>query len=147
MKTLRIAPTIARGGLLATVALASMSPARGAPTVGTLSEPGDVPRVVVSYADLNLASPLDARRLLQRIAGAALQVCGDLISTGDLRAVARERRCISTAVARAVDTVASEKLTMAYDRSRYAPPHHGVPLSPRAASIAATTGRKGTQAP
>jgi len=145
MMTLRVTPTMVRGGLLATVALAAMSLARGAPAAGTLSESDDVPRVIVSYADLNLALPLDARRLLQRIAGAALQVCGDLISTSDLRAVARERRCISTAIARAVGTVASERLTMVYDQSRYALPHHGIPLSPRAASIAATPGRKGTQ--
>ena len=120
--------------------------ARGASAADTLAEPDAVPRVVVSFADLNLASPLDAERLLQRIAGAALQVCGDLISSGDLRAVARERRCMSRAIAQAVDTVASAKLTLAYDQSVYAP-HHGTPLGPRAASIAGTPGRKGTQAP
>ncbi|HEY2590710.1 MAG TPA: UrcA family protein [Steroidobacteraceae bacterium] len=146
MMTLRVGPTIARGGLLAAATLAAVSLARGAPAADTLPEPDDVPRVVVSFADLNLASPLDARRLLQRIAGAALQVCGDLFSSGDLRAVARERRCISLAIAQAVDTVASEKLTMVYDGSMYAP-HRGVPLSPRAASIAGAPGRKGTQAP
>ncbi len=140
MTTLRLTTKAARGTLLAAVGFAAMSVARGVLAAETLSESDNVPRVVVRYSDLKLASPQDARRLLQRIAEAAVQICGDPTLTGDLSARARERRCVSTAVARAVDAVASEKLTMAYDQSRYAP-HRGLPLSPRAASIAATPGR------
>jgi UrcA family protein len=142
MTTLRVTPavramrTIARGGLLTTAALAAMSMARGTPAADTLSESDAVPRVVVSYADLNLASRSDADRLLQRIAHAALQVCGDPTATLDLSARARKRGCLSATIASAVDAVAAEKLTLAYSQSRYTP-RHGRPLSPRAASIAA----------
>jgi UrcA family protein len=146
MMILAVTPMIARARLLAAVALAAMSMARGAPAAEAPSESGDVPRVAVSYADLNLASPQDARRLLDRIADAAARVCGDPTSTGDLSARARERRCISTTIARAVDTVPSESLRMAYYQSRHAP-RHGQPPSPRAASIAVPPGRKGTQGP
>jgi len=138
MTTSRVTPTIALG-LLATAALGAMSTAEGAPPLAALSVSDNVPRAVVSYADLNLAAPSDAKRLLQRIAGAAVEVCGDPTLPGSLGSWARRRHCIETAIARAVDSVASEKLTMAYAESRYAPQHPL--LSPRAASIAATPGR------
>lgn len=139
MTILRIAQTIARGGLLASATLAAICLSRGAPAAGMPSESDDVPRVAVRYADLNLASQQDAKRLLARITDAAIQVCGDPASPLDLSGRARKRGCISAAVARAVEKVASEKLTMAYYQSQHAP-RRGLPLSPRAASIAAAPG-------
>jgi UrcA family protein len=140
MTILRILSTLARRGLLATAALAAMSVARGAPAAHLLPDADGVPRVAVSYADLNLASPRDANRLLRRIADAAVQVCGDPDSAFDLLARGRMRRCISAAIARAVDTVGSEKLTLVYSQSRFAP-RRIQSTSPRAASIAAMPGR------
>ena len=146
MTTLRVKPTmqdirtIARAALLTSVAIAAVSMARGAAAADTQPEPGDAPRAVVSYADLNLASPQDAKKLLQRIAEAATQVCSIPAASVSLSARTRERGCISAAIARAVNTVASEKLTIAYYQSGYAP-RYGQPLGPRAASIAATPGR------
>jgi len=140
MTILRFTSTIARRGLLATAALAAMSMARGAPATHLLPDSDGVARVAVSYADLNLASPQDANKLLRRIADAAVQVCGDPDLASDLIARGHMRRCISAAVARAVDTVASEKLTLIYSQSRFAV-HRIQPASPRAASIAAAPGR------
>lgn len=146
MTTSRVRPTmrdirmIAREALLTAAVIAAISMAQGAAADDIQTEPADAPRAVVSYADLNLSSPHDANKLLRRIAEAATQVCAVPTATFQLSAQERERRCIAAAIARAVNTVASEKLTIAYYQSGYAP-RHGQPLTPRAASIAATPGR------
>jgi UrcA family protein len=69
----------------------------------------DVPRVVVDYSDLNLATEQGAHRLYQRISSAARQVCPDA-TTVSARVAGAARRCISDAIARAVGEVNSPRV-------------------------------------
>jgi UrcA family protein len=77
--------------------------------VGTMSAsagtpPADVPRVIVDYSDLNLATEHGAHRLYQRISTAARQVCPPDTSVG-ARVASIARQCVSDAIARAVNEV------------------------------------------
>jgi UrcA family protein len=59
--------------------LAAAAVTAGLLAIGAVATPAmaqDAPSVTVSYADLNLASPLGREILDRRIAGAASQLCG-----------------------------------------------------------------------
>jgi UrcA family protein len=70
----------------------------------------DVPKIEVSYTDLDIATENGARALYRRIATAARQVCpsgeGSLIPKMD----AMSRTCIRESIARAVREVNSPRL-------------------------------------
>ena len=78
----------------------------------------DVPSVVVSYGDLNLATEQGTLALYNRIIHAASQVCPQS-DMRNLAGVAASKSCQSQAVARAVRDVHSAQLAALHaDRSR-----------------------------
>lgn len=86
----------------ATLALAPLSvPVLAAPV-------GDPVRIRVVYADLDLAAPAGAARLVRRIRSAAQTACGG--GSGGLRAAVAERRCRADLERRAQERVALLRL-------------------------------------
>ncbi|WP_068877525.1 MULTISPECIES: UrcA family protein [unclassified Phenylobacterium] len=69
------------------------------------------PRVVISYADLNLRSAADANLLLGRIRNAAVQVCR---ASRQMSGVYFQDDCYGDAVRRAVKDVNTPEVTAAY---------------------------------
>ena len=65
-----------------------------------IAAPPAAPTRIVSYADLDLASPAGRARLDQRLAAAARAVCGDAFAT-DLRTLAQVRACRAETLANA----------------------------------------------
>ena len=76
--------------------------------------------VIVSYADLNLSRPADARVLYQRLRGAAARVCVE-VPTYELARSAAYRRCFQAALDRAVADVHSPALSAIHDSARSGP--------------------------
>jgi UrcA family protein len=76
--------------------------------------------VMVSYADLNLSHPADARVLYQRLRGAAARVCNE-VPTYDLARSAAYRRCLQAALDRAVADVHSTTLSAIHQGARSGP--------------------------
>ena len=66
---------------------------------------GDAPSVAVSYKDLNLARPEDARVLYARLQEAAGAVCANYAIVADLQHRAVYERCYTQALATAVSQV------------------------------------------
>lgn len=102
----RMAPRIA--ALAGYIIAAAAAGVAGAATPAT-----DAPSVVVSYADLNLATEQGVRTLYTRIAVAARRVCPDAPNR-DLRAVAEARSCQRQAISRAVHYVGTPLLAAVY---------------------------------
>lgn len=94
-----IARIVALGLMSAAAAVSQAAPSANA----------DVPSIRVHYEDLDLSTEEGALRLYQRIAGAAKQVC-PAQNPLDLSGLAVARRCISTAMARAVAEVNNPQL-------------------------------------
>ncbi|HEY1725138.1 MAG TPA: UrcA family protein [Steroidobacteraceae bacterium] len=96
---------------LALVAGSILSAAPGAAAAATPA--GDVPSVVVRYADLDLTSDRGAHILYRRIQGAANVVCPQP-DIRDLKAIVEAHACREQAIARAVQTVSSPQLAAIY---------------------------------
>jgi UrcA family protein len=79
---------------------------------------GDVKSVVVRYSDLDLSQPAGARVLYRRIRVAAKQACEDL-NGHDLALYARYHRCLTQAVAGAVHTVNSTRVSELHRNERF----------------------------
>ena len=95
--------TIGRVAVLAASLLAgSLGVAHAAPAQ-------DLPRVVVSYGDLDLSSSEGVRELYKRIASAAREVC-PYADARELGQVALNRSCRNAAISRAVREVNSPQL-------------------------------------
>lgn len=91
----------ARHALLAALALSIAS------LFGFDAHAGDdesIPRLVISYSDLDLSNPADADVLYSRLQSAANSVCGPLV-VGDLRQVRAQRKCYHQSLASAVEKV------------------------------------------
>jgi len=71
----------------------------------------EVPKQVVSYADLNMDSMAGASALYHRIRRAAERVCGGPVDERELSTAARLRFCKEQAVERAVDSINSAVLS------------------------------------
>jgi len=69
----------------------------------------DVPSASVSYADLNLSTEQGSRVLHQRLVAAARQVCPSNVGP-DARQLSQSRRCVASAVERAINDVRDPKL-------------------------------------
>jgi UrcA family protein len=102
MKMLTIATT-----LLFSVSLGS------ALSVSASAETGDIPSVMVKFADLDISSPDGATRLYSRIQRAANSVCSPFDRRG-VTAQANFRACVSDAIGRAVAKVGSSSLNAVY---------------------------------
>lgn len=87
------------------------------------------PQLVVSYADLNLASRHGASVLFERIQSAAVQVCGAPDAPEVLRSPA-VNACIHQAIEKAVSRVDNTLLT-----SQYLAMNGGVPMHQDVASL------------
>jgi UrcA family protein len=70
---------------------------------------------IVKFADLNLQNPAGAETLYRRIQHAAEKVCWDSRDIHVLNDVAR-RKCVESAVAKAVNDVNKPFLTALYER-------------------------------
>jgi UrcA family protein len=75
----------------------------------------DLPRLVVSYADINLATQSGAETMLRRIFVAAKQVCGDRSGIRDIVERREIRFCVRVASANAVKDINAPMLTAAFD--------------------------------
>jgi UrcA family protein len=75
----------------------------------------------VVYGDLDLASDKGVDRLYRRIQSAARQVCSTIVVPGDAEAYRRAQACTADAMAHAVASVHSDKLSQLY-AERSAPP-------------------------
>lgn len=83
---------------------------------------GTMPQAVVTYSDLDLSNPQDARELYSRIAAAAKKVCLSYPVDGRSLAVhARLRECTHHAVADAVIKIDEPALLAIYN-SKNRPP-------------------------
>lgn len=71
------------------------------------------PRVVVRYADLDIAHEAGARILRQRLATAASRVCGDAPDVRLLASTARFKRCQQAALARAMTDLSGQAVMLA----------------------------------
>jgi UrcA family protein len=74
---------------------------------------GDAPTIAVRYANRDVASEAGAQRLLQRIEGAAHEICRDQ-NLEPLALHAAARRCYFAAIAHAVDAVNAPRVRAAY---------------------------------
>jgi UrcA family protein len=103
--------------VLAAAALASAGLAAAANAQSDVQSPArPEARVAVSYADLNLASPAGAERMLDRIERAAEKACGGRGTQNRLleeRYVFRD--CVRAAVADAVFGLNAPMVTAAYE--------------------------------
>jgi UrcA family protein len=84
------------------------------------AETGDVPQVVVHYADLNVSSPWGAAALYARIRGAADTVCPGF-NLPDLASKARKKACVHKAIVDAVITVNQPALFAQYNAKNSSP--------------------------
>ena len=96
--------------------LLAATPLRSLAAQADESSGDNPPSVTVSYADLNLASDVDARVLLERIRHAAEQVCpaADRSDLQYLHRLEERGRCIREAIARAVQQVGNPRLAAVY---------------------------------
>jgi UrcA family protein len=75
--------------------------------------------VVVRYADLDLSRPKDARTLYDRLHVAARLACDNIgVWHNDMDAFSQYHRCVQRAMANAVASSGSERLTEIYSRER-----------------------------
>jgi UrcA family protein len=85
-----------------------------------VSQPAvDGPVVVVKYADLDINTPRDAEKLIERIEHAAVQLCPQ-VDFMEIERYAASLRCRNDVVARAVSSINSPQLAAVY-ASRF---HH-----------------------
>jgi UrcA family protein len=91
---------------LSLCALIGVGSAIGAIQVATAAES---PQIVVSYRDLDLKQPADARVLYVRLQRAAQSVC-PAVNSVDLSRYAGYQRCVSAALDNAVQRVGSSEL-------------------------------------
>jgi UrcA family protein len=89
----------------------------------------NLPTRAVNYADLNLKRPADAALLYRRIEGAAALVCDDYASR-DLARNVRFRKCVSSAIGKAITDVHAPLLS-----ERYAGRPHPQILAPQAVRL------------
>lgn len=96
---------------LAVFAAGSMS--AGVATLAHAGSPqttsGDIPRLAVSYSDLDLSSEKDVMTLYKRISRAAEEVCPEP-SRHSMRITEISRKCVAAAISRAVHEVNSPQL-------------------------------------
>ena len=104
--------------LICTAALALGLPA------ASFADPA--PSVTVSDRGLDLQSPTDAARMLQRIDNAALEACGaDRTSLREYRLVVEHSACHRDGVAQAVSALDAPSVTALYqDRVEARPPEN-----------------------
>jgi UrcA family protein len=108
-RTSRVAFVAAVGA--AAVLLLSVAPARAAPLDDHVAE-----HTTVRFADLDLSSQKDTKRLYMRLRNAAEQVCGDYDPL-DLFDIQGARKCQDDAIAHAVAQLNQPRLTALYDRA------------------------------
>lgn len=82
---------------------------------GSSSSFVEFPRVVVSYADINLATQSGAEIMLRRIFLAAKQVCGDRAGIRDTAERREIRFCLRVASANAVKEINAPMLTAVFE--------------------------------
>jgi UrcA family protein len=104
--------------LLPALAGVSLAALAIAPNAARAQSSQDSASVRISYADLNLSSPQDARKMMDRIESAARFVCGDSSSSVDLSERAREGACVDAAVSDAVHSLAAPSVTALSDHRR-----------------------------
>jgi UrcA family protein len=75
-----------------------------------VAQAAEAPAEAVTYQDLNLANEAGTGVLLQRIRGAANQVCGN-VEIRDLPGARAHRACVEKAVSDAVAAVNNQKPT------------------------------------
>jgi UrcA family protein len=77
------------------------------------------PTLHVSYADLNLSNPADARTMLHRIRQGAASVCAAVPggSGTSISAIDQFNACYRTTVSRAVASLGAPAVTQAYNSS------------------------------
>jgi UrcA family protein len=75
----------------------------------------DLPRLVVSFADVNLATQSGAEVMLRRIFLAAKQVCGDRAGIRDTAERREIRFCVRVASANAVKDINAPMLTAVFE--------------------------------
>jgi UrcA family protein len=68
----------------------------------------------VHYGDLNLGSQAGAKTMLQRINAAANKVCEPQADIGDLTGFGEWRKCVSTSIRNAVQSLDAPMVTAAY---------------------------------
>jgi UrcA family protein len=73
-----------------------------------------MPRIAVSYADLNLKSEAGARVMLGRLQAAAASVCGGAAVSSHLDDVTAFRACTRQALDRAVSDLRSPRVSALY---------------------------------
>ena len=96
-------------------ALAVASLAAGAASAQTPAS-GDVVKVIVRYADLDLTREEGAAVLARRINLAAHAICGSEPRPNDLSAYFRYRSCVNDSAEAAVHEVGAPLVIMAYER-------------------------------
>jgi UrcA family protein len=108
---LKLATAIAAALALAAPLAAAAQPAAGS---------NDIPRVVVKYGDLNLATPEGAQALRDRVDRAATVVVG-YVDPRDLQRVAEERRARAAARQTADEIIAAAMSGPAYAANNHTP--------------------------
>jgi UrcA family protein len=102
---------------IAGAGLASLAAAPGSARAQTDPNSESV-SVRISYADLNLSSREDARKMFGRIQGAARRICGDPSSMVDLGERASAETCIDQTVSDAVRSLNVPTVTALSDSHR-----------------------------
>jgi UrcA family protein len=102
-----------RGLRAALAAIAGCVVAAGATSAGAATSPGDVPSIVVRFADLDITTEQGASVLYRRIAVAARHVC-PVADIRDLDRSSQIRSCQQQAIAQAVQAVSSPLLAALY---------------------------------
>jgi len=98
--------------MIAAAALMAVSMPAFAGSSGSLLE---LPRLSVSYADINLATQTGAEVMLRRIVLAARQVCGDRSGIRDAAERREIRFCVRVASANAVRDINAPMLTAVFE--------------------------------
>ena len=106
-------------GLIATAVLAAL--AAGISANSLAADSPQAPQVVVSYGDLNLASPQAAAALYSRIVGAARQVCGYVPHTRSPAEQQAASACIHKSIMDAVTKVGQPELIAIYNSKNHQP--------------------------
>ncbi len=96
---------------LARLTLVTVLAASGTALADHPTEPLDLPKVTVSYRDLNVANPEGARVLYNRIRAAAQKVCGPTLASWYPGVRASWNKCYEETVDRAVKDVNRPMLT------------------------------------
>jgi UrcA family protein len=99
-------------GLIAAAILTSLISSFSA--VCNAADGADVPKAIVKYADLDVATPQGAATLYNRIRFASVGLCSPLNDHGDFRAAFRWQKCVKQAIAGAVAKVNQPALAAVY---------------------------------